>query len=203
MMTELVRQDGLDLVVAVAGEQGVCDDDATGGTHAHQGGIRLLGFLRQVPLINAAHPRSRALAKPGQPIAENIVLQRLELVEDGEEHHRGEPCQQKREADEHGPGYNPPARRSDTNDGVDDFDKDRAQHQADQPSLGFVQQPRAQLLVREVILVLQAEAVVIQRRADELKQQREHQHIQKHREEVILARADVSPVAQLGGPAGS
>ena len=78
----------------------------------------------------------------------------------------------------------------------------RAEHETDQPALAFVPQPAAQFLVRQVVLMLEPKADEIERRAQHFRDDRKHQHVQKDREEVVLARAQIRPVAQFARPAG-
>ena len=84
---------------------------------------------------------------------------------------------------------------------VNDLDHDGAQHQPDQPALAFVPKPAAQLLIGEMVLVLEPEADEVEGRAENFGDDRKHQHVQKDRKKVMLARAQVRPVAQFAGPA--
>src|SRR5437868_345871 len=93
--------------------------------------------------------------------------------------------------------------RLESNGCVQEFSKNRRQHQAHQKSFEFVQQPSAQFLVGELKAVLQAEAVEIQGQRQEFCQRQQQHNIKKDSQRVMLAGSVIGEIAQLAAPAGS
>ena len=203
MVPELVRQNGLDFVIAVALKQRVRQNNAPRGSEAGERCIGFLRLLRQAPLVDAANPRSGAFPELGQTFAQGIILQRLELVEDRQQHHGRKLRHQQEQPDEDGPGDDPPALRRDADDGVNNLDHDRAQHQVKQPAFALVPQPAAHFLVRQMVLALEPVADDVERCAQDFGDDGEHQHVEEDSEEIMLARALVGPVAQRARPPGN
>ena len=62
VVSEFVREHGLDFISRIVVEQGVGQNDAARVAQSSQRRVRLFALLRKFPAINAAHPRSGALA---------------------------------------------------------------------------------------------------------------------------------------------
>ena len=201
VMPQLMRQHRLDFVVGVALEERVGENDAAGPADSHEGGVRLLRFLRELPLIDPAHPRAGPFAQSRESLAQSIIVERLELIEERKQHDWRELDDEQEQAHKHRPRNHPPALRSDADDAVDDFYQNRAENKSDQPALELVPQPGAHLLVRQFVLVLQPKPKVVEGSAQHLHDQREHQHVKEHCQEVVLSCPVIRPVAKRSGPA--
>src|SRR5581483_6268215 len=97
-----------------------------------------------------------------QALAQLLIVQRLEFIEEREKQHRRDLREENRQHDENRPGKHPPAFRRYATRPIDQLNHDCAQYQPDDPSLGLVPYPAAQPLVGELLTVLQAEAVVVE-----------------------------------------
>ena len=73
-MAKLVRQHGFDFIGRVIVEQGVRKDHPPGVPESSQRRIGFLALFRQVPLIHAAHVRSRTLAQANQAKPQFFIL---------------------------------------------------------------------------------------------------------------------------------
>ena len=99
VVSEFVGQHRFDLFRRVVVEQRVGQNDAAGRAQSGKSRIRLLAFFRKLPAVDAAHPRPGALAQHHQAPPQVFIIERLELIEDGEEHDRRQLSQK----DEQGP----------------------------------------------------------------------------------------------------
>src|SRR4051794_14260531 len=85
------------------------------------------------------------------------------------------------------PSNDPPLHGRDTNGAVDKFNENDCDDESHEPALGFVPQPGLELLVRQVELMLDAITVVVEREAEGLADDEQHQHVKEHRNCVTLS----------------
>ena len=108
-MRELVRQDDLDFVVRVVGEHRVGHEDPPRRAEPRERGVRLLGLVAQAPLVRAEHARARPLGERQQPRAQRIAIERLDPVEQRQQHHRRQIRQADDQQREDRAGRQPPS----------------------------------------------------------------------------------------------
>src|SRR6185312_5554074 len=188
VMPEFVRKHSFDFVVGVVLQQRVSEDDAPGVSQSGKRSVGLLALFRELPFVHATHAGAGALAEPYQAIAQLLVLKWNKFVEDGKEHHGsklGEDHEQYRKSS---PGNQPPVAERDTDDGIDEFGKQRHQHQSKQPAFDFVANPGRRALIGEVEAVFEAEAVDIEREAQALADDGKQQHVEEEGENVMFMR---------------
>ena len=87
VVRELVREDNLDFVVRVFGQQRIRDDDAPCLPDAGQRRIRFFGLVAQPPLEDAHHPRARAIGQRDETLHERLAIERLEFIEERQQQH--------------------------------------------------------------------------------------------------------------------
>ena len=202
VVAEFVREYRFDFVIGIVVEQGVGKDDAAGCAEAGERGIGLLAFLREMPLVDAAHARAGPFAQNNQATLEFFVFQWFKFVENRKQYHWRNLSKQHHESEEHRPRDQPPVLRGLAHQHVEQFHHYRGHDQADQKALAFVPEPGAKLLVGEVIAVLQAETVVLERSPQHFADQHQHQNIEEDGEGVVLRSAALGQIAQRSGPSG-
>src|SRR5262249_55676703 len=136
-------------------------------------------LLGKFPLIDSADTSSRTLAQPHQPGFQLFVLQRNEFVKQGKEDHGRKLGEKDEQANEDQPAVDPPVFGRNSHQAVNDLLEDRDQHQAHDPPLGFVSDPGSQLLIRQTVVVLKAEAVEVQSNVQRLADDAQEKHVEE------------------------
>jgi hypothetical protein len=86
----------------------------------------------------------------------------------GKQHH---------ESEENCPRDQPPVLLRLAHQHVKDLDHECGQKQAEQETFEFIPQPRTKFLVREVVAVLEAETVILERSTDQFADQHQHHNV--------------------------
>ncbi len=108
MVRELVREDDLDFIFRIIRQQRIGQQDAPRLAQAGQRRVGLPRVVAQHPLEHADDVGARAGRERHQPIDQRRAIERLELVEDRQQHHRRQPGEADHRDGEHQRGDPPP-----------------------------------------------------------------------------------------------
>ena len=114
VMRELVREDDLDLIIGVIGQQRVGQEDAAGASEPGERRVRLARAVAQPPLEDAQHLCPGSLRERHQTVAKRRTVQRLEIIKNRQQHHRRELREDDHQYRKRKGRYEPPVFRSRT-----------------------------------------------------------------------------------------
>src|SRR5580700_7166271 len=175
MVTEFMREDGFDFFRSVVVQQRVRENDPPRAAEPGESGICLLALLRKFPPVYSAHSRARPLPQLYQPAPKVFIVQRLELVENRQQHHRRKLSQQNEKSHEEGPRDQPPMLGGLANHEVKQLHHNRTHPQSHQKAFGFIPKPRAKFLRGELETSLQLESVVVKSEAQHFADQEQEE----------------------------
>ena len=141
VMRELVREDDLDFIVRVFGQQRVRDDDAPRLPDARQRRVRFLRLVAEPPLEHAHHACAGAFGQRHQPLHQRLAIERLELVEERQQQHGRQLHEADHDQREDRRGEQPPSARIPANQRADDQRGEQRKHQRDAAGLQMIEPP--------------------------------------------------------------
>src|SRR6266851_220959 len=141
MMPELMSKHGFNLIIAVILQEGIGQNDAPRVAQSRQSSIGLFSLLRQLPLVDAADPRTGALTEADKACLQLVILERRKLIEKRKQNHRSNLSKENEHAAKDQPRIYPPLLSRSLDQGVNDLAKRRCQNQTQKPAFGFIFQP--------------------------------------------------------------
>src|SRR5947209_2165502 len=156
-----MRQHGFNFIRRVVVEQRVCQDDSSCIAQPGQGRVGLLALFRQPPAIDTSYSGPSSLSEHHETSPQFFIFERFKFIKDRKQHYWRQLCQQYEQSHEQNPSQHPPVLRPLTDREIQQLHNDSSQNEAHQKSLGFIPQPRAEFLVRELKSTLQAKTVVV------------------------------------------
>ncbi len=149
VVAQLVRQDHGDLIVCVALEERVGEDDATCAAHPRQIGVRFGGLPAVLCLEDAHHGHPGSPGKIDQALAQRLIAERPIPEEEGIDHDRCDVRERDREQRGRSGAPEPPPLRRPPDDGVEARGGGHGDPQRDRQALGGIRHPRERALPRE------------------------------------------------------
>ena len=160
MVPQLVGQDDFDFVVGIMRQQGVREQDAAAPARTDERRIGAPRLLTQAPLVHAEDGHARTLRERFDPRSQRRPVERLEAVEERQEHDRRQACEPD---DGEGAGSGsrrPPPARPARERHVHELRRGQNENDAHPEPFELVDEPHPQGDVRQAVAALEHKGLV-------------------------------------------
>ena len=181
VMRQLVRQDYLDLVVRVLGQQRVGQQNPARPADSRKRSICLSRSVAELPLEYTEDASARPLRQCNEPIGKLATLKWLHRVEERQEQHRRKLSQHHDDHSEARGSNRPPETRAPLQQVADYQGADDGENDADAIRLQPIEPPAGGSFCRQPVPPLQCDALIErERKLSGLAEQREHHDVKDH-----------------------